>query len=180
MDLGAQVCLPRNPKCGLCPIKSDCLALRQGVTHLLPTPKPKKERVNWYFVALLLRDQQNRYLVAPQPDRGLWRGLWMPPVLKLPDSEMNRAHLESWLSEFGFNLDFLGFEAQSWLAHDLTHRKMHFKCIQVTVQKHKALPTGFEFAAPEDKPFPRVFQKLIDHVGSNEHSDAESARFLLS
>jgi len=36
MELGATVCLPRNPKCATCPIAADCLARRHGTQDRLP------------------------------------------------------------------------------------------------------------------------------------------------
>lgn len=163
MDLGATVCLPRNPKCELCPLKSDCVALKHGTTHQLPTPKPKKERVSWYFVALLLCDQEGRFLVAPQPDKGLWRGLWMPPILQLSGPQFEQSELSDWLMHFGVSQGEFELSDQGWMVHELTHRKMHFKCIRLVPSQQNNFPEGFEFASASGKPFPRVFQKLLDH-----------------
>ncbi|MDX2179950.1 MAG: A/G-specific adenine glycosylase [Bryobacteraceae bacterium] len=41
MELGATVCLPRNPKCLLCPLEPDCEARSAGTAEKLPNKAPK-------------------------------------------------------------------------------------------------------------------------------------------
>ncbi|MBP9673588.1 MAG: A/G-specific adenine glycosylase [Bacteriovoracaceae bacterium] len=36
MDLGREICLPQKPKCTLCPLKKDCLALQGNVVEKFP------------------------------------------------------------------------------------------------------------------------------------------------
>ncbi len=36
MDLGATICTPRNPKCGLCPWNKSCQARALGIEEKLP------------------------------------------------------------------------------------------------------------------------------------------------
>ncbi len=44
MDLGATICTPRNPACGICPVSDTCLGRAKGITALLPNrvAKPAK------------------------------------------------------------------------------------------------------------------------------------------
>ena len=44
MDLGATICTPRNPACGICPLRMFCAAQACGTQATLPrkTPKPEK------------------------------------------------------------------------------------------------------------------------------------------
>ncbi|MBI1819803.1 MAG: A/G-specific adenine glycosylase, partial [Nitrospirae bacterium] len=41
MDLGATVCRPRNPVCGLCPLKTLCQGFEQHLQELLPLKKKR-------------------------------------------------------------------------------------------------------------------------------------------
>ena len=43
-DLGATICLPRKPKCLLCPWADACRARRAGIVESLPARSPKAER----------------------------------------------------------------------------------------------------------------------------------------
>ena len=44
MDLGATVCVRSRPLCVVCPMHDSCVARREGMQALLPTPRPRKER----------------------------------------------------------------------------------------------------------------------------------------
>ena len=44
MDLGATVCMPKNPICNRCPVASSCQAFRDDLTHRLPIKKKSSIR----------------------------------------------------------------------------------------------------------------------------------------
>lgn len=44
MDLGATICSPRNPACGICPLMSGCAARRLGIAAELPRKVPKAQK----------------------------------------------------------------------------------------------------------------------------------------
>ncbi|MGQ2909912.1 MAG: A/G-specific adenine glycosylase [Aliihoeflea sp.] len=44
MDLGATICTPRRPKCLMCPVNDECLALRQGDPEFYPVKAAKAEK----------------------------------------------------------------------------------------------------------------------------------------
>lgn len=45
MELGATICLPKNPRCILCPISKSCLGLKAQTLEKYPIKKPKKTNV---------------------------------------------------------------------------------------------------------------------------------------
>jgi A/G-specific adenine glycosylase len=75
LDLGAVICLARNPKCEICPVKNLC---RAKYPELLPIkrPAPKTKRLTERH-ALMVR--QNKILLQPAEER--WRGMWILPRL---------------------------------------------------------------------------------------------------
>jgi A/G-specific adenine glycosylase len=82
IELGALVCLPRNPVCPECPLQSACLARRSGRAPELPLPKPKKERPVEVRTILVIQERVGgQVLVAKRPARGLLAGLWELPFL---------------------------------------------------------------------------------------------------
>ena len=78
MDLGATVCTKRQPRCGDCPVRCSCIARRQGRTHELPAPRPKKaipvRRTTWLVLL-----KSGEVLLERRPSSGLWGGLWTFP-----------------------------------------------------------------------------------------------------
>lgn len=90
MDLGAMVCIPGKPKCELCPLTSECLAIKHG-TQLIRPVKKVKPKVPHYTVtaAVILRD--DLVLIARRPANGLLGNLWEFPGGKLQDGDADLA-----------------------------------------------------------------------------------------
>jgi A/G-specific adenine glycosylase len=82
MELGATVCLPRNPQCGACPITRFCRARRQRQVDRFPARKIKRSqeflRIRWAFV-----QRGGAVFMRPPEDTGLWRGFWTLPELAI-------------------------------------------------------------------------------------------------
>ncbi len=93
MDFGATLCTRHDPACVLCPLQRDCIALREGRTAELPTPKPGKPLPERMAVVLVLRDVRDRVLLQRRPPTGIWAALWSLP--EAPDHETARAWFES-------------------------------------------------------------------------------------
>ncbi len=74
MDLGAQICTPRDPACDLCPVSDLCLAKATGEPNLLPKRLKKSERPVRLGVAFWLEDQ-GKVLVRRRPEKGLLGGM---------------------------------------------------------------------------------------------------------
>jgi A/G-specific adenine glycosylase len=71
MELGATVCLPRDPLCAECPISAECQARRLGIPKELP-PRKKKVMVRREHTLLVIR-QKGRILLTPSPRvSGFW------------------------------------------------------------------------------------------------------------
>ena len=75
MDLGATVCAPRNPACGVCPWMAACAARKAGVAAELPRKRPKPEKPTRRGVAFLALDPEGRVLLRRRLDKGLLGGM---------------------------------------------------------------------------------------------------------
>ena len=71
MELGATVCLPREPLCSGCPLALACVAKQREIQRVLPPPK-KKVMVRREHTLLLIR-RKGRILLTPSPRvSGFW------------------------------------------------------------------------------------------------------------
>ena len=93
MDLGATVCLPRQPRCLVCPLHADCVARRTGRTAELPVKSRRLQRGARSNALLWLRHRDDVLLVR-RPERGVWAGLWSLP--EMSDLAAARAHASQW------------------------------------------------------------------------------------
>ncbi len=85
MDLGATVCLPRNPQCEICPVKRFCRA-NDPVRLPVKRARPKLKRLQEDH-ALTIRDDK----ILLQQCAQRWRGMWMlPPLNSTPGNRKPR------------------------------------------------------------------------------------------
>jgi A/G-specific adenine glycosylase len=78
MELGALVCLPRNPQCKICPVKKHCVAFRQGRAEELPNLGKRVAATPRYFVAFVV-ERKGRFLVRQRPAGVVNGHLWEFP-----------------------------------------------------------------------------------------------------
>jgi A/G-specific adenine glycosylase len=78
MDLGAMLCVRKNPRCVDCPLMESCLARQQGRVEELPTPRARPPKPRRAAVFLLITDGE-RILLQRRPPVGVWGGLLCPP-----------------------------------------------------------------------------------------------------
>ncbi|MEL7175189.1 MAG: A/G-specific adenine glycosylase [Pseudomonadota bacterium] len=75
MDLGATICTPRNPACGICPWRDPCAARSQGTAFELPKKTPKKPKPTRLGIAYIARRTDGAWLLETRPDKGLLGGM---------------------------------------------------------------------------------------------------------
>ena len=75
MDLGATICTPRNPACGICPWSGPCRARAEGLQAELPAKEAKKPKPVRFGIAYLARRADGAWLLERRPDKGLLGGM---------------------------------------------------------------------------------------------------------
>jgi A/G-specific adenine glycosylase len=85
MDLGATICLPRKPKCLLCPWADACRAKRQGIAESLPAKSPKAERPKRHGIVFWVMRKDGAVLLRRRPEKGLLGGM-----IEIPSTEWRR------------------------------------------------------------------------------------------
>lgn len=80
MDLGATICLPRQPKCNACPVQKSCLAHRSGEPQRLPVKQKRLRMKTTRDIDLLWLSIGDDVLLEKRPSNGVWGGLWCLPT----------------------------------------------------------------------------------------------------
>jgi len=78
MDLGAMICVPKNPRCLICPVMKLCKARQNGTQDQRPVMKPKKEVPHYVHAAGVIIERK-KVLLAQRPSQGLLGGMWEFP-----------------------------------------------------------------------------------------------------
>lgn len=160
MDLGAGICLPRNPSCMRCPLQHDCAAARAGNAQDYPvrTRKVKRSAQAWWL--LLRQDEAGRLWLGRRPPAGIWAGLYCPPVYA------SRHELDAALAHAAAP----GVQDLPAFTHVLTHRDLHLHPVLVRGEAavpglHCAEPSAAGWFTPlqwQDLGLPAPVRKLLD------------------
>ena len=116
MDLGATLCLSRQPRCGSCPLTDLCVARAQNRVQDYPLRTRKLQRSAQQIWLLWLQDANGAIWLDKRPTPGVWAGLYCLPLF---DSEAALlAAVAGWSH---------GAEPQALPAfvHVLTHKDLH-------------------------------------------------------
>lgn len=90
MDLGATVCIPKAPKCGVCPWSDACAARAAGQPETYPRRAAKAERPERHgAVFRIVRDGQ--FWLVRRPDKGLLGGMAALPTTEWRAKKWTRA-----------------------------------------------------------------------------------------
>jgi A/G-specific adenine glycosylase len=143
MDLGATLCTRRRPRCGSCPVRVGCIALREGRVEALPTPRPRQMRPQRKTVMVIL-EHEGSVLLEKRPAPGIWGGLWSFPEVE-PTEDVRAACAQ----RFGVHVDRL--EALTDLDHGFTHFSLTISPRRATVIKlePRAAEAAYQWLARE-------------------------------
>jgi A/G-specific adenine glycosylase len=78
MDLGATICTPRNPACGICPLRDGCQAFASGEPARFPVKFAKAKRPHRQGTAYWL-EHGGEVLLVRRPPEGLLGGMLALP-----------------------------------------------------------------------------------------------------
>jgi A/G-specific adenine glycosylase len=164
MDLGAGVCVRRAPRCGQCPVRETCVALRDDRSAELPGPRPVSPRPERATTMLIL-SRQGEVLLEKRPAPGIWGGLWCFP-------EMDGEQVEAvCLGRFG--VETTGLHRLSEIEHGFTHFRLRITPVVVTVSSGAgAEEPGRVWLTPEDAlgaAIPVPVRRILTVLAHDEH-----------
>ena len=79
MDLGATICTPKTPACGICPWRESCHALALGIASELPARLEKAERPTRRGIVFWTTAKDGSVLLRRRPPKGLLGGMMEVP-----------------------------------------------------------------------------------------------------
>lgn len=155
MDLGATICTPRNPACGICPWCSPCLARDRGTATELPKKTPRKPKPIRHGVIYIARRVDGALLLERRPDSGLLGGM-----LGWPGSEWHENMAPDHMPPIKAEWKALNGEAR----HTFTHFHLRLRVLSslVPMDRH---PTTGDFVTAEDfsrSDLPTAMRKAFD------------------
>jgi len=80
MDLGATLCTPKSPACGICPWREPCAARAAGTAPDLPRKSPKAAKPTRRGAVFVAVTPSGALLMETRPPKGLLGGMPAPPT----------------------------------------------------------------------------------------------------
>lgn len=80
MDLGAMVCTPKSPSCGLCPVTKWCQGFHRQEASLYPLKKAKEQKETRTGKAYLIRSPDNKILIERRDENRMLGGMTGVPT----------------------------------------------------------------------------------------------------
>lgn len=161
MELGALVCIPKQPKCMECPLQTVCLAFEQKNVSAFPVKKGKtvqKERFFNYF-----HIEHNGYTYINKRDNSdVWKNLYEFPLIE--------TETQSDLLELQKNEEFTAlfpssgtiyFQHKLRIKHVLSHRIIHADFYRVELNQQTAFDLENKFIKIE---FPSLFEYPVSRL----------------
>jgi A/G-specific adenine glycosylase len=157
MDLGATVCTPRKPGCGVCPFLGSCAGQKSGAPETWPRKAAKVARTIRYGAAFVAMRADGALLVRTRPPKGLLGGMtevpgtaWLAqaPVEPLADAPLAaRWH-----------------KRPDKVHHVFTHFPLELTVWRADMEAGTSAPDGLRWISANEiagEAFPTLFRKVL-------------------
>ncbi len=162
MELGALICLPKNPKCAVCPVRRSCRALKNDSVSLFPqrNARPRPQDV---FSAAAVIQSKGQILLVRRESKGRFGGLWEFPTFESPEPLEPVSFAKAALRrEFGLNCR--QGTASGSFQHQLTHRTIHMNVVRYAFSRRPKTGKGrwVEIRSWRKLPFSRLQLRVAE------------------
>ena len=157
MDLGSSICVPRNPRCLLCPIRQHCAAFAAGDQEAYPVKATKAARPQRYGT-IFWAQAGNDVMLIRRPPRGLLGGMRALPTGPWAAEQPG-------IADAPVAADWTMLDTT--VSHGFTHFDLQLALATARVERH-ALPDGAVWWPVEslgEAGLPTVFAKAAKAIG---------------
>jgi A/G-specific adenine glycosylase len=165
MDLGATLCTPRRPACGLCPVRPECRGHAEGLAEVLPHRDEKAERPVRRGATFVAIRPDGAVLLRERPMRGLLGGMLETPSSPWEEAEPKPARGHA-------PLDAAWRKLPGLVQHTFTHFHLELSVYRAEVEaeakpKRTAQPERCRWLKPRElsgAALPSVMRKVLLHA----------------
>jgi A/G-specific adenine glycosylase len=139
MEFGAMLCKPKNPACGICPVRLSCEAFKTNATTFLPV-KLKTVKIRERFFNYFLITDGDKILMNKRTGNDIWNGLYDLPLIETDTLITAQEALTHPLSMRYFGQNVQLEEVFGLQKHILTHQRLTIRFIKLGNLQKLALP----------------------------------------
>jgi A/G-specific adenine glycosylase len=131
MEFGAMVCKPKNPACGICPVRTGCYAFTSNATTTLPV-KLKTVKIKERFFNYFLITDGNTILMNKRGEGDIWANMYDLPLIETASAIAveELMSLPETIEYFGLNPTIIDIVSPK--KHVLTHQHLHIRFVKLS------------------------------------------------
>jgi A/G-specific adenine glycosylase len=126
MELGALVCTPRRPDCPQCPLKSNCVAFKDGLQEVLPI-RPQRESITEIHETCIVFRRRGRVLLMQRPANGRWASMWEFPRIVHEAEESSDSAAQRLMASLNIHANLRRPELMT-IRYSVTRFRMTMRC----------------------------------------------------
>lgn len=171
IEFGALQCIPRNPKCDICPLLSNCYAYNNAQVDQLPIKSKQIKTKNRYFYYLFL-SCKSRFLIEKRIKKDIWENLFQYPLIECdkPISTNELLQTFEWKELFG-NKKLVIHSVSENVVHKLSHQSLHTTFIHIEMDIDKlSSKYGYQvinYSEITEYPFPKLIEDHLNAIIKN-------------
>lgn len=159
MDLGAGVCIPKTPRCGMCPVSGFCGSAGKTVAAVPLVPAVKAERRRRFGHVYWIEDGQGAVLLHKRPAKGLLGGMTGLPTSAWTEDVQERPEAPDFIQLTGLKLS-----SGPPIVHPFTHFVLTLHIFSASVGMRFEVPDDYFWhpvALIEEAGLPSAFMKAV-------------------
>ncbi len=157
MEIGSQVCKPKNPDCSSCPVSQMCQSYRSRNMLNYPVKSKKVKVKDRYFHYLLYSDV--KFQIHKRINQGIWQNMYEFPLFE-SDVKMERSDLEGAIKK-KFNVVVKSEVAE--YTHILSHQRIHAVFWRVEGEVNATDDfLSVDLNEIDDYPLPRLIHRFLE------------------
>ena len=163
MELGALVCTPREPKCGVCPISKHCFAHQKNRVADFPNLEKRPAATARRFAAFVVENRR-RFLVQQRPEGAVNAHLWEFPNVELNGSPSDAAAAAQTL--FGFVPKEL--KPLCTIKHTITRYRITVETFRIVARRQRSasLSRWLSLSELHKLSFPSAHKRILSFVAA--------------
>jgi A/G-specific adenine glycosylase len=165
MEFGATLCKPKNPDCGICPVREGCYAYANNTIAVLPVKLNKLKIRERFFNYFLITDGDN-LLVNKRSDKDIWANMHDLPLIETSSMlDVNELLALSQVKEF-FGNNIAIDNISPIKKHVLTHQRLYVRLIKLNGLPMKLKEDWFFIPVDEMKKLaiPRIVFLFLEGI----------------
>lgn len=180
MDLGATICIPKSPRCMICPVSKECRAFEMGIQADLPQKEPKKKKPFRAGFAYWVVNDRGEVLTQRRDEKEMMGGMLGIPTSAWQESTRSKGEKGHGIEH---NYLFKNAAPQRLKGLEIHHSFTHFDLVLylygVTLKEAGGLDLSantenyhwMSLNKVEKAGFPSLFKKIVNLMGDHGNSE---------